>query len=504
MIARPSSFEFEKIAAPDDWEHLMEALGGKLTHVFFGDEKIKSAASDMFSKSDMVALAPPKGFFGIHKVMMGAHESYGFNNNGDTFRREMLKRTHPTFVKHAGIYREHQNKDKRKSLGQVKASKFSDALDRVETVSWVEIDKALEEYEKARRGEEQTFSMAIKVPYDICSICRKKSPTMRDYCPDLKQNITRYVPSKGKYAFADNPDGCFIDESFVKRPADRTARYIEYRFHDDEKLMKAASQDRPVISGGQWAEFYHAEDKTASDDAGLCHEYAEELQKLAAAEQWFADTLHGKTGSGPLVKFAMHTARFSWDADARIPQSAINVFGALRPGTFMRKCASRGVLLPFAEFVSYAMGVPLAEVRQSEEYKAASECLPHLFRMMQAQEKTSACACRDADVDLFAPASRFMAGCDPADSAGVDRLMDEVHRDFSVEPAPVFSRGVTIISVKAGSENKSARPQVLHPWALMYGAYKLAAVRAISAADDERNADQIRVLCCSQNIQKNL
>lgn len=70
----------------------------------------------------------------IHLLAVGATEDYGANRNGDGFRRTICREYHPTFKKHARFYRDHKNKNKAKSYGQVKYSVFHEPMKRVELV----------------------------------------------------------------------------------------------------------------------------------------------------------------------------------------------------------------------------------------------------------------------------------------------------------------------------------------------------------------------------------
>ena len=70
----------------------------------------------------------------VHLLAVGATEDYGANRNGDGFRRTICREYHPTFKKHARFYRDHKNKNKAKSYGQVKYSVFHEPMKRIELV----------------------------------------------------------------------------------------------------------------------------------------------------------------------------------------------------------------------------------------------------------------------------------------------------------------------------------------------------------------------------------
>jgi hypothetical protein len=207
----------------------------------------------------------------VHLLAMGATEGVGPNRNGDGFLAAMLRRCHPTFVKHARFYRDHQNKDPSKSYGIVKASAYNEAMRRVELLVALNGSKeaarrngglvADKELEKLAKNEELPVSMAIRVPFDQCSWCYNKAATRAEYCNHidhgghckaggLKHHIGELVEMEKDgqsvlhHLHADNPDGTFFDISHVFRPADRIA-YVT-------GLLKAASAS--CISGAELAE----------------------------------------------------------------------------------------------------------------------------------------------------------------------------------------------------------------------------------------------------------
>lgn len=197
---------------------------------------------------------------------VGVHNS---NRNGDGWKEAMLKRCHPTFVKFARSYRNHQNKNLAKSYGYVKASAYNNAMRRVELLTMLnETKEAAErngglvadrELEKLARGEDLCRSMAARVPFDVCSSCGHQSRTRDEYCTEqsclgphgekrggCRHNLTK-MSADGHVLHVDNPDGVFFDISDVFRPADR----IAYGSRADY-LQKAASHQ--FLPGAELAE----------------------------------------------------------------------------------------------------------------------------------------------------------------------------------------------------------------------------------------------------------
>lgn len=205
----------------------------------------------------------------IHMLAIGATEDYGANRNGDGFRRVTCEQSHPTFVKHAWFYRNHKNKDPRKSYGRLVKSAWNEPMRRVELlVALNSTDAAARrngglladcEMEKLAAGKDIPVSMACHVPYDVCSYCGNKAPTTKHYClgtyqgghckaGGLRDNIGALVEIDGgiHQLHADNPNPRFFDISHVFRPADRIA-YVT------GVLEKAAAAHGQVIKSAELA-----------------------------------------------------------------------------------------------------------------------------------------------------------------------------------------------------------------------------------------------------------
>jgi len=173
-------------------------------------------------------------------------DSHNCNRNGDGFRRSTCQRFHPTFEKYARFFRDHKNKDPKKSYGRIIKSAWNDRMRRIELLVALNSSEtaakrngglvADKEMEKLAQGKDIPVSMACRVPYDICSYCGNKASTVADYCTGthqggmckaggLQDNIGTLVEIDGglHQLHADNDRPCFIDISHVKRGADRIA-----------------------------------------------------------------------------------------------------------------------------------------------------------------------------------------------------------------------------------------------------------------------------------------
>lgn len=225
----------------------------------------KRAGTGLLSRIEDIDLSPGEAL--LHLYAMGATETTGPNRNGDGFKTAMLRKCHPTFVSHARWYRNHKHNDPSKSFGVVKASNFRDDIGCVELLVALNGNKqaaatnkglvADVEMEKLARGGDIPVSMAIRVPYDVCSWCDNRARTPREYCSGgackaggLRTKMGRVVNVDGQYhhLHADNPDGVFFDISHIYpgRQADRIA-YVT-------GLLKHAADEGVKLSGAELAE----------------------------------------------------------------------------------------------------------------------------------------------------------------------------------------------------------------------------------------------------------
>lgn len=468
-----------KVVFSDDVAEHLELT--RLSQYYF-DGMVKSAASKLFSKSDIQQFSPPPGKFMVHKIIMGASESYGFNRNGDAYPRECLIRDHPTFEKLGVNFREHDHFDRAKSIGTIKSARFDPETDRVETICWLDIDKCPAEYEMAKQGKELSWSQACKVPYDVCSICGHRAPRPALYCDDLKHGMSTYFPGHKKYAFAINPKAVFFDESVVALGADRIARYLEYRFPDDE-FRKAASVTPGVISGSEWGRVLGLEAAAKP----LVGPYRDILDRLVEIEREFPHEI--KRGSArhiALVRAFMNGADFN-PAPLR----------ALQPGTAFRKMASRAVMMPLDVFAKYL------DDRESS-IGIAAKSLPGLFGALSSGGLKVAC-CLD-DVETFEASGPYGAAVDPCVTHEIDNLMEEAHDKFSCQPSGLADRSITVIFVKSAAVDPAGilmaheTPEVITPLAQLYGAYKIASIRDIAELNPDLDREFLLECAVAQNL----
>ena len=205
------------------------------------NEFIKRAGFKMADTVRNMSFAP--GETPIHLIALGATEYYGPNRNGDGFTEACCKQYHDTFVKHARFYRNHANKDTKKSYGIIKASMYNDAMHRIELIAALNGTKEVaarngglvadDELDILEKKAEMGVSMACRVAYDVCSMCGNRARTKADYCSSSDEggscigggcmNKLGQVLNDGRIQYVDNPHPLWFDMSRVWKPADRIA-----------------------------------------------------------------------------------------------------------------------------------------------------------------------------------------------------------------------------------------------------------------------------------------
>ena len=216
---------------------------------------VKRAGHYLADEFKKIAFAP--GEIPIHMIALGSTEFFSPNRNGDGFKEASCIKFHPTFEKYAKFYRDHHNRDPKKSYGVVKKSFYNPEMHRVELIVGLNGTKeaadkngglvAEKEREKLESGRDLGVSMSCKVAHDECSWCGNKAKTRRDYCSEnnceaggLKNNIGAVLKC-GHVLHADNPEPIFFDISHVVRPADRTA-YVTGVLGKEASAYKSAEQ----------------------------------------------------------------------------------------------------------------------------------------------------------------------------------------------------------------------------------------------------------------------
>jgi len=159
---------------------------------------------------------------------LGAYEFWGQNVNGDRFRVPALTHEgedygYKTFATFANYFTHHVNKDPALAKGRVLHAVWNDKGKRVELIVGINPSLDPEGAAAVDRGEDLTFSMGAKVPFDVCSICGNRAKTRAEYCDHLRYLMNQIDPVSNQLVGADNLYPKFFDISRVLIPADKTA-----------------------------------------------------------------------------------------------------------------------------------------------------------------------------------------------------------------------------------------------------------------------------------------
>lgn len=488
----------DKLILSYDFQDELVKAAGRLATFFEDARGVKSAASNAFSDEMMRQHLPDDNHFGVHLIAMGCGEDYGFNKNGDFWPREMLVERHNTFVKNGHFFREHNNRDPKLKIGDVKASAWNDKMGRVELIVHGDKAKAEPEYERAKAGKASAYSMSCRVPYDVCSCCRKEAKRSSLYCDDLRFHMTQWRPKWSKFAYAENPKGTFFDISDVANPADRTAYQLQYLFSPDEQDMaKAANAIREGFM------FSDLQAKLAGVALPVevvlgCSTDSRRawLEKLAAAEEYIeaVDKPGYKTHDEKFV-FLKNAAVYAFDPMA-IGDEQLTALRSLNPDVLFSEMAKRAAVFPFLPFYAYINGQTLKQASEDPAFMYASErLLPKMFRGALTKQA-------DTEVEsLFDGMSLDKTASDA--SAQVQKVLGEVTEKFSVDKSVAKSRilyrcadmpDLAGMGVKSAGNVTNDTVKKAETFAQAYAMYKVAFVEAIAQARGNSAVDEPSIL----------
>jgi len=212
---------FIKAFSPDHFNLGSEAPFEILRFSAKGLDSGQEKRANMFSRL-IDGYTPAREKTAVHTIAMTASEKFGFNRNGDGWKRANLQRDYPTFISHAKVFRHHKNTPMDSSYGIVKAAMYNEDMDRVELLMELDNSKCAEELSLLERNGSYPVSMACKIAHDVCSICSNKAKTPKEYCWHVKEALGKILDD-GRAVGVDNPHSTFFDISRVIRPADRVA-----------------------------------------------------------------------------------------------------------------------------------------------------------------------------------------------------------------------------------------------------------------------------------------
>jgi hypothetical protein len=396
-------------------------------------------------------IRPEKNKTALHVIAMGATESTGPNRNADGWREQELMRKHGTFVTNGHVYKNHQNTDPAKASGTIKASAYNGPMRRVELLISVDNDKWAPELEKLASGKDLALSMACKVAYDVCEICKNKAPSRAQYCECMRKYAGQ-VLDDGRLVYVDNPDPLFFDISGVMRPADRTA-YC---------LRKAASAS--ILTGAELAEEAGLVAPLVGANRmykiSMCRQAKREtLKKLSAIEKQME-----ATAPADLQRLARGFKPAAIQPTAKVASDmAQHLDHALAMMADLRVC------LPVRDFMKLAL-----EDRFNIDPQAVQSCLPGIFTKLAQDEEIVQDGSYDVGIrgPLALSAETQQVFRKAAQDLSLEELAFSQRAAISVAKGfstPVLNMGSGISRMKAAAE---AEPAAVV--AREYAKYKLA------------------------------
>lgn len=190
---------------------------------------------------------PEDGWYTLLIHANGTDEVWGPNKKGDSFPAQWLKPEDPnaqfgykTFSTNGIGYVHHRNTPEHWT-GRILLAEFSDPMGRAELIAKFNIARLNEEgapyfVDMLEKGLLPAVSMGCRVPYDVCSICGNKAPTVAQYCDCLRtQRLSTMADGRRVRMF--NVEPVFHDISLVSSPADPAARVL-LKVAEDAKLSE--------------------------------------------------------------------------------------------------------------------------------------------------------------------------------------------------------------------------------------------------------------------------
>lgn len=412
-----------KLHYQQDQEELFARCGGHMTELINTETGVKAAASQAIGRDIIEQFRPDADHFLQHVIAMGDHESYGPNRNQDAWTKKANSENFQTFTKYGHFFKEHRHTNPSLKIGDIKYAAYNEPMARIELLVWGHKKKAEAQYQKALDGGELHYSMAARVPHDICNVCDHvaKSPAL--WCGHMKRARGQYIASAKKYAFVRNPDPKFFDISDVGYNADRIAHYLQYSFGDDE-MLKAASADM-IINGAEWAEFEGVTAPADMDDIKLSGVVSEWVNKMAALEVELATGCQDSTSEmREIVKAASWLFDLSGWTDGQA--EALRIPNA---GTLFHHLATKKAMMPLPLFAAYAQDIPLSTAMTDPKVAAAEDLMDGIFGRIITEGPI-------ADVSTVCSAfGSPAAGHDPSFDDELDGLVAQAEEKFGLRCA---------------------------------------------------------------------
>ena len=397
-------------------------------------------------------------------VDISGHNS---NRNGDCWFEDTCKSNHHQFVE-AGraINRHHRNKPTDPKYGNIKASAYNEKMGRIELVIGLDKDKCAADLDELEKTGNLQVSMAMKTPWDNCSICDFKAKDDRSRCEHIPAKLGEILPDGRMVSMINPKQGRFFELSLVKRGADRIAF----------GLSKVASVDNPYIklSSTDYLKLYP--DLVVPDDILISKKASDKrdlLHKLSAIEKRVDAIAHSQptTTKDSYIKTHAHKI----NKTPAIDDISMDKLRSMDPSMVLKTLADKGVVFSPEDFSKY-----LFDKRIDKKHVAGMKThLPTAFRDYEdSGEVVNSEKYEPEHVGKVNPELKTIAG--------------KLHEGHSLEEGPAVRR-IMLISISCGSmmphspeeKTKEAADQEL---AKQYTTYKLAALNYLNEQgklDDE-------------------
>jgi len=453
----------------------------------------KRAASSIFAdKLASIKLHP--GDIPIHLIAIGATEGYGPNRNGDAFKEATCRAVHETFVKHARLYRNHKNKDPKKSFGKVALSVYNEPMRRIELLVIGNGTKEAADrngglilekrsIDRLHDGEFLPFSMACKVAYDVCDNCFNKAANRSQYCTSdtcmsptgqrmfgCRDGLTK-VSADGRQQFVENPNALMFDISEVIRPADRTA------YGGMADYMHKAASVGHTPGGAELAEWWAkqgADFSLVSPETAIFRQETATQVKLARVladieRRVESDLEHGQQ------RMMAQARGLDRSLGGDLDLSAMGTLGSEKFAAALGALAGQKILLPLPVFVRLATGE--SREKSAELSVNVARHLPGVFGRLTADPHLEFALRSNA----FAASAKLASGDTrqwAQKQAAAFSLDSEVVRDrvfrsaIRNTPAPGFlDKSAMIKSAAAGEDGEKLARQ--------YATYQLSFLTSV-------------------------
>lgn len=443
------------------------------------------AAADSGGTFDYEKLAPDKDHVGIHLIALGDVERYGFNRNGDGFPKTACAEYHNTFVDNGTLFRHHQNKDRKKGLGKVAASMYSDPMGRIELFVHAHKEKAQPELEKLEKTGEVPFSMACRVKFDRCSMCNNIRKSSRDpeQCDHVKYDLGK-VAEDGRITGTYNDEPNFFDISFVWRPADRIAWSLKTASDGTLDSVKLAYD----------AGLYVPERILL--DSGPSQEKHALARKLADAERrYFGIDEKGPVNGMDSVVWELRKAA----STRTFSDETLDQLRAYEPGDTFYVLAENQIVMDPTSFFKYATGSQYSELAPYMEKVEQAIC--GIYDHFDKSGELAA-LCGDGTYDATFP-DRFSLYEAPRQltslvKSALDRSTFEV-KTASHRAVEVTMDGTDAKLITTDKNAEKFDNELVKMLAAKYSIYKLAAAYAMQTLSGELDEREL-ALIAAQNV----